>query len=82
MPDVTRLGVAMASGLAYVALSALGRAPYRRQSPERRAATAARLAETRLPVLREFGRLTRGLAIVGVVERRTRASGACRDHAC
>lgn len=70
MPDVTRAGVTVASGLAYVALSVIGRAPYRRQSRKTRSASAVRLAGISLPVISEFSRLTRGLGLVGVFEQR------------
>lgn len=71
MPDITRAGVRVASTLVYAGLSLLGRAPYRRQSPLVQAELAARLVALRLPVVAEFGRLTRGLGLVGVFERRT-----------
>lgn len=70
MPDFTRLGVKVAGGAAYVALSVLARGPYRRQSAARRAELAARLVGVPLPVLGEFGRLTRGLGLVAVHESR------------
>jgi hypothetical protein len=72
MPDVTRLGVSVASGAAYVVLSVLGGAPYLRQSRDTRSRSAVRLAALRLPVLSEFTRLTRGLGLVGTFERRMR----------
>ncbi len=75
MPDVTRAGVTVASGVAYLALSVLGRAPYRRQSPATRSAGAVRLVRLPLPVIAEFGRLTRGLGLVGVFEHRDQTGG-------
>ncbi len=70
MPDVTRAGVRVASAAAYLALSVLGRSPYRRQSPEQRARSARAMAKVAMPVVSEFNRLTRGLALVGVYEQR------------
>lgn len=72
MPDVTRAGVRFASGIVYVALSLLGRAPYGSQDAATRTASAVRLAGTSLPVVSEFNKLTRGLGLVGVYELRTR----------
>jgi hypothetical protein len=69
MPDVTRAGVRVASTLVYGALSAMAGRPYRRLPERRRAVLAARLARLPLPLVAEFGRLTRGLGLVGYVER-------------
>jgi hypothetical protein len=77
MPDVTRAGVMVAAGAAYLALSLLGRSPYRMQSPATRSVSAIRLADLRVPILSEFCRLTRGLGLVGIFEQRTR-EGAMR----
>lgn len=76
MPDVTRFGVRLASAAVYVALSAMGRAPFRRVDPRRQAELAAKLAAVPLPVLGEFSRLTRGLSLVGVYEHRSRRVSA------
>lgn len=73
MPDVTRVGVKAAAGLAWLALSVLGGAPYQRQSWSARSTNALRLSRVRLPVLSELTRLSRGLGLVGVVEQRSRA---------
>lgn len=79
MPDVTRAGVHLASAAAYVALSVIGGAPYRRQTPERRARSAYTLGRVRLPVVAEFNRLTRGLGIVGAYESRSRSEASRHD---
>jgi len=76
MPDVTRAGVRIASMAVYTALSVLGRAPYRRLSPERQSQLAVKMAGVPLPIIGEFSRLTRGLGLVGVFERRQQ-----EDHA-
>lgn len=73
MPDVTRAGVTMASIVVYVVLSIMGRRPFRRLPAQRQSELAARLASVSLPVLGEFVRLTRGLGLVGVYERRSTA---------
>lgn len=72
MPDVTRAGVRLASAAAYVALSLIGGAPYRRQVPEQRARGAQILGRANLPMISEFNRLTRGLGLVAVYEARSR----------
>jgi hypothetical protein len=71
MPDVTKLGLRLTSTALNVALTACLREPYGRLSPERQQAIANRLADTSLPILTEFVRLTRGLGIVSVYESRT-----------
>ncbi len=63
----------MASIMFYVVLSIMGRRPYRRLAAQRQSELAARLASVSLPVLGEFVRLTRGLGLVGVYERRSTA---------
>lgn len=70
MPDVTRAGVKVASGVVYLALSVLGRAPYRCLDPRRQSALAVKIAAVPLPIVAEFSRLTRGLGLVGVFESR------------
>lgn len=73
MPDVTRAGVKIASAAVYAALSVMGRAPYRRLSPDRQSQLAVRVARVPLPIIGEFSRLTRGLGLVGVFESRQAA---------
>lgn len=75
MPDVNRAGVAAASCVASAVLAALGRSPFSRQSPRQQEATADRLARLRLPAVSELSRLSRGLALVAVYERRSERSG-------
>lgn len=70
MPDVIRVGVRVASAAAYVVLSGIGRAPYRRQNATRRSSSAAILGRVGLPVIGEFNRLTRGLGLVAIFEQR------------
>ncbi len=72
MPDVTRAGVRLASGAAYLVLSLLGGSPYRRQSRASRSHVAGRVAAVSLPVLSELNRLSRGLALVSIYEQRFR----------
>jgi hypothetical protein len=75
MPDVTRAGVRAAAAAVYTALTVMGGRRFRRQSPERRAELATRLAAVQLPILSEFTRLTRGLGLVGVYEARFSHTG-------
>ena len=70
MPDFTRFGVRVSGAAVVATLSALGRRPYRSLSEDDRSRLAARLMSTSLPILGEFGRLTRGLGLVGVLESR------------
>lgn len=70
MPDFTRFGVRVAGAAAYSVLCVMARGSYRRRSEHERARLAARLASVPLPVLGEFGRLTRGLGLVAVHEQR------------
>lgn len=70
MPDFTRFGVRIAGAAAYAALCVMARGSYRRRSESDRALLAARLAGVPLPILGEFGRLTRGLGLVAVHESR------------
>lgn len=70
MPDVTRFGVRVAGAAAYAALCVMARGSYRRRPEPERARLAARLVAVPLPVLGEFGRLTRGLGLVAVHEAR------------
>lgn len=74
MPDFTRFGVTVAAGAVYAALSVMGRKPFRAQPPERRSDLATTLMSVRLPVLGEFGALTRGLGLVRVYENRARTA--------
>jgi hypothetical protein len=71
MPDFTRFGVRVTSMALDAALTAYCREPFGHLSPKRQEAIANRLADTSLPVLTEFVRLTRSLGIVSVYEART-----------
>jgi hypothetical protein len=73
MPDVTRVGVGIASTVVGLGLGLVSRSPFRRLALDRRATLAGRLAGVSLPVVTEFVQLTRGLALVGVYEQRTAA---------
>jgi hypothetical protein len=70
MPDLMRVGVHVASGMAYAVLSGLGHRPFRDLDEVRRSDLVARLGDIQLPVLGEFGRLTRGLGLARVYETR------------
>lgn len=73
MPDFTRFGVRVAGAAAYGALCVLSGGRFRTRPEARRARAAARLVAVPLPVLGEFGRLTRGLGLVSVHEQRQHA---------
>ena len=70
MPDFTRFGVKVAGAATYGLLCVLARGSYRARPERDRGRLAERLAGVSLPVLGEFGRLTRGLGLVAVHERR------------
>lgn len=70
MPDAMRLGVRVAGAAAYAVLSCLAGRRFGRLDAQRRAELAARLGGSPLPVVSEFGRLTRGLALAHVYEAR------------
>jgi hypothetical protein len=80
MPGVTRLGARVAGAAAYGALSVIARRRYRALPERRRAELAARLVDVPLPVIGELGRLTRGLGLVAVHERRHAAARAATAH--
>lgn len=71
MPDTLRMGVRAAELAAHVALWALGRGDFRRQSAARQAELAERLAALPLPAIPELVRLTRGLGLASLYETRT-----------
>jgi hypothetical protein len=71
MPDVTRFGVRITATALDAGLAAYCGESFGRLSPKRQKALAIRLADTSLPILTEFVRLTRGLGIVSVYECRT-----------
>ncbi|MFB9314867.1 hypothetical protein [Nocardioides plantarum] len=64
LPDGTRLGVGAAQAVVTVAASVLGRRPYSRLAPDDRARVVRRLAGSRLPLVSEYFRLVRGVALV------------------
>ena len=71
MPDVTRFGVRITATALDAGLTAYLGESFGRLSQKRQQALAIRLADTSLPILTEFVRLTRGLGIVSVYECRT-----------
>lgn len=70
MPDVMRFGVNIAGAVAYAALSGLGRRSFHRVDEARRSELVVRLGGVTLPVVSEFGRLTRGLGLARIYETR------------
>ena len=64
LPDGTRAGVRVAQGVVSVCAGLLGRRPYSRMSAADRAEVTHRLAEGRLPLVAEYFRLVRGVALV------------------
>lgn len=79
MPDTLRMGVRAAELAAHVALWALGRGDFRKQSESRQAELAERLAALPLPAIPELVRLTRGLGLASLYETRTPALGVGAD---
>jgi hypothetical protein len=75
MPDLMRLGFRVAGAASYVVLSVLARRPFARVPPARRAGLVLRLAAMPMPILGEYVRLTRGLALAAAVESRTVRGG-------
>lgn len=71
MPDLMRLGVRVAGTASHLVLSVMARRRFDRASPERRAELVDRLERVPLPLVGEYVRLTRGLALAAVVEART-----------
>lgn len=64
LPDSTRAGVWVAQGVVSVGASVLGRRPYSRMSSHDRGEAVRRLAAGRLPLVAEYFRLVRGVALV------------------
>ncbi|WP_137292178.1 hypothetical protein [Nocardioides dongxiaopingii] len=64
LPDGTRAGVRVAQGAVTIGVSVLGRRPYGRMSRAARVEAMHRLAATRLPLVSEYVRLVRGVALV------------------
>lgn len=76
LADSTRLGVRVAGTAVYAVLSLMGGAAYRTLPDHRRSVLAVRLFRRPLPVLAEFGTLTRGLGLVGAHQARYESSAA------
>lgn len=76
MPDFTRFGVRVTGGVVYAVLSVLALAPYRSVPERRRTEVALKLTRYSIPLLGEFVRLTRGLGLVALHERRAASAGA------
>ena len=76
MPDFTRFGVRVAGAGAYGVLCVLAGGSFRNRPERQRARLAARLTGVPLPVLGEFGRLTRGLGLAAVHESRHAATAS------
>lgn len=76
MPDFTRFGVRVTGAVVYVVLSLLAARPFRSLPERRRTAVALKLTRFSVPLLGEFVRLTRGLGLVAVYERRGAATGS------
>ncbi|MDO9495121.1 MAG: hypothetical protein Q7J48_05425 [Nocardioides sp.] len=70
MPDVMRAGVRVAGLAAFGVLSIWARGRFDRVDEGRRAELASRLGGLALPGVGEFGRLTRGLGLACLYERR------------
>jgi hypothetical protein len=64
LPDATRAGVMVAQAVVGVAAGLLGRCPYSLMGAPDRAAAVRRLAGTSLPLVSEYFRLVRGVALV------------------
>ena len=72
LPDTTLLGVRAAAGLCRALLRLHGHGDFLDSSPERQATTVEVLTRRPLPGVTEFVKLTRGLALVAVVDHRHR----------
>ena len=72
LPDTTLLGVRAAAGLCRALLLVHGHGDFLTSSAERQAAAVEVLTRRPLPVVAEFVKLTRGLALVAVVDHRHR----------
>ncbi len=64
LPDGTRAGVWVAQGVVSVAAGVLGGRPYSCMTLQARGEVVARLAAGRLPLVAEYFRLVRGVALV------------------
>lgn len=80
LADSTRLGVRVAGSAVYAVLSVMGGGAYRTLPAGRRSALAIRLFRHPLPVLGEFGALTRGLGLVGAHEARYAADADAAER--
>ncbi len=72
LPDTTLLGVRVAAGLCLAILVAHGRGDFLRASPPRQEEVVDVLSRRPIPVVADFVKLTRGLALVAVVDHRSR----------
>jgi hypothetical protein len=73
MPDFTQSGVRVTGRAVFVILSAMGGGRYRTLPPRCRTALAVALFERPVPAVNEFGKLVRGLSLVGALEMRYRS---------
>lgn len=73
LPDSTRVGVGAAAGLCRALLLARARRPFLSAAPEAQQEAVEVLTRRPLPVVAEFVKLTRGLALVAVVDHRHRS---------
>ncbi|WP_134738858.1 hypothetical protein [Nocardioides sp. 503] len=64
LPGVTRAGVCVAQAAVVGSAAVLGRRPYSRMTPDARAAVVHRLAGSGLPLVSEYFRLVRGVALM------------------
>jgi hypothetical protein len=71
MPDSTRWGVRLVGTGVYLVLSVLCGRSFGRAAEDRRSLMARRLLGLPLPLVSEYARLTRGLALVGAIEHPT-----------
>jgi hypothetical protein len=72
LPDTTRLGVDVAATVVRGVLTASARRPFLGLDPAAQQVAVQVLTRRQLPVVAEFVKLTRGLALVAVVDRRHR----------
>jgi hypothetical protein len=75
LPDSTRPGVVAAAALCRAVLLVAGRADFLTLPTDRQMAVVDVLTTRPLPAVMEFVKLTRGLALVAVVDHRDRATG-------
>ncbi|MCD4534817.1 hypothetical protein LRP67_12050 [Nocardioides sp. cx-169] len=64
LPDATRAGVRLAQSVVTLGAGVLGRRPYGRLEADARAHVVRRLAASRVPLVAEYFRLVRGVALV------------------